>query len=867
MIAEARISEVKAGADIVAVASSYGLTFTQKGKDHFTHCPFHEDQDASFSVNREKGVYHCFGCGAKGNVIQLVEKLAGVGFAEAFELVSGKDMALLPTSSRQNEPLQAKVQLTSAERSELLEESFNQMRVCFGDRPEGRKYLASRGLVSLEGVEVGFCDKNFARRLSDKKRQQLQEVGLLNGHGRAHFAGCVVFPLRDIHHQLQGFYGRKIKGPGKHYYLPGKREGVFSVRNLDARRDKILITESVLDAVSLVEHGFTDVLAMHGTNGWTNHHESFLQKYDYGHVYLLLDGDESGRASAAALAQKLEGGGRRVHVIALAEHEDPNSYLSVNDVSRVAWLEHELKTLDSVGSDAFSLVDEGGHLLGHGSMLQYTITGLSERNFENLRVTLRVERRGSSNLFHVDTVDLYSARHRDRMSEGTSRELGVAVDHVASDLKSLIRLLEERRLLMQKTGGSVHYEMSEGERQEALRALKSPTLIGDLLRDFEDCGSVGEEQGKLLGYVGTVSRLLDKPLGVLIISQSGAGKTTLQEAFCDFVPPEDLMQYTRLSKQSLFYGDLDSLKHKVLAVEEEEGAQDAKYSIRTLQSGQKLSTRTTRTDPKSGRMISEEYTVEGPVFIAISTTNADALDYETRNRFVVLTIDESEEQTKRIHDDTRYAYTLEGQERSARKEKVLARCRNMQRLLKPIKVVNPYAPVLQYPSQRLQSRREFKKYMTLIQSIALLHQYQREVHRADFGDYVEVKPCDVALANDLVRSFFPYSVDELAPHTRSFVQELSRYVRENEGLLTFTRREIRDFTQCSDWHVRKCLSQLEEMEYVRRVSGKQGTQVQYEYLSESLEAIPDVGVLSDAKDLEMLLNAYRSRVSSKSNVA
>ena len=145
-----------------------------------------------------------------------------------------------------------------------------------------------------------------------------------------------------------------------------------------------------------------------------------------------------------------------------------------------------------------------------------------------------------------------------------------------------------------------------------------------------------------------VSRLLSDPLAILILSRSGAGKTRLQDAVCKFVPPESVIQYTRLTGKSLFYKEENSLKHNVLAIEEDEGMQEAMYSIKTLISSQKLSVAATRTDAKTGKLSVDEYTVYGPVVVMVSTTNPNGLTDEEKRRFLILTIDESREQTKSI---------------------------------------------------------------------------------------------------------------------------------------------------------------------------------------------------------------------------
>lgn len=368
-------------------------------------------------------------------------------------------------------------------------------------------------------------------------------------------------------------------------------------------------------------------------------------------------------------------------------------------------------------------------------------------------------------------------------------------------------------------------------------------------------GCIGEETALLVGYLGTVSRLLDDPLGLLIVSRSGAGKSRLQDALCDVVPEEDLVRYTRLTGQALFYKEEDSLSHKVLAVDEEEGAEQAAYSIRNLQSAQVLSVAATRTDPQTGKLKTEEYRVKGPVFILFTTTSPEALDYETRNRFVQVGIDESPEQTRRILERQRQADTLDGVLRNAQANHLQRTHQNVQRLLKPLRVVNPYAPLLTYPDERLMMRREQKKYLTLIKTLALLHQHQRQVHRACRGgvevEYVEVEPADITLANRLARQVLGRSLDELAHPTRRLLGHLVE-LTEGSAPHRFTRKEVRDRTGWTDWQVRVHLQQLVELEYVVVAEGRRGKRLSYELLYDG-DPEAEERYLSGLVDVEQLL--------------
>ena len=145
--------------------------------------------------------------------------------------------------------------------------------------------------------------------------------------------------------------------------------------------------------------------------------------------------------------------------------------------------------------------------------------------------------------------------------------------------------------------------------------LKDPKLLDRILEDFSRCGVVGEETNKLTGYLAAVSRKLERPLAVILQSSSGAaGKSLLMEAILDFVPEEEREKYSALTGMSLFYfTEEKSLRHKLLAVIEEEGAKRASYALKLLQSEGELTIASTGKDPQTGRLVTQEYRVEGPV--------------------------------------------------------------------------------------------------------------------------------------------------------------------------------------------------------------------------------------------------------------
>lgn len=867
-IPEATIREAKEASDLLALCATYGLKLTPKGADYFARCPWHRDDTPSLSITPKKGLFHCFGCGAKGNAIQFVQKMESLSFPEAFTKVvqkNGKNPTATVTATA--------APLTTAHlakhQAATLESALQHMSAALEESPEALAYLVeTRGLKALarrdtrQDLAIGYCPMTFGERFDAAQRRRLLDAGLLGEDGRPHFAGCVVFPLRDTHGALQGLYGRRIEGTG-HVYLKGERRGVFGHPAGEA--ESVYLTESVIDALSLLDLGAPSVLALHGVNGWTPTHEAWLKAKAIRTLYLLLDGDRAGREASVKLTARLKEIGYACHILELPEGEDPNSFFSLAAKPRT------LQDLQALPGFPRAAVHEPPRLKKDGDTYTatlprrvYSITGLSAFGLDRLRVTIKCTKPQNPAAFHIDSLDLYVAKARAAFVDGVCKELGGSPEEIHQELKAFLPLLEAERLKMKDAPEEKPApEMSETEKAEALAALKDPALVQNLMKGFEALGMIGEEKGKLLGYLGTVSRFLEMPLGALIVSRSGAGKTALQDALCSLVPEEALVKYTRLTGQALFYKEREGLKYKVLAIEEEDGMQQALYSIRTLASSQRLTVATTRSDPKTGKLKTDEYTVEGPVFIIIATTNPDALDAETRSRFIILTIDESQEQTRKIMEARKTAYTLAGRIKSMERRDFLTRYRNMQRLLRPLEVVNDYAPYLDYPFDRLQMRREFGKYMTLINSIALLHQHQRPIKTLSLGgrrsDYIEATVEDIALANELVLEFFPNALDELAPHTRRLSDEIGKLIEKKAGETRFTRKELRDFCGWTDWSIRQGLEQLCNLGYVGKVAGQNGVAFLYELLVDARAENRRNLFLTSVDDLKRRLSAAKKK--------
>ncbi|MGH9849007.1 MAG: CHC2 zinc finger domain-containing protein [Blastocatellia bacterium] len=850
MIEQAEIDRVKRETDLVKLIESSGVKLKRKGKQLAGLCPFHDDHTPSLIVDPKKQLWNCLGaCSEGGDVYKWVMKREGVGFREAHERL--ELMQSQPAREREDEP-QSEIGDPQSQDLVWLERATAHYHRRFVETTAAQDYLHSRGITAAEFAatfRIGYADGTLLRIVSAEGRAALKRIGVIAQGGRELMEGCVIFPLPDAGSgRVVSLYGRRCgKDEGlypeqaKHLYLPGPRRGVFNPQG--AREvSEVIITESVIDAAAVWSAGLRNVLAAYGVNGLTDEIVAHLRECRAGRAALLFDSDEAGQWAARRISERLTEVNITTRSVLLPA-KDASAFISQGAGAEAlrALLQAPVETPQSEEDrERIALEKEAdGTLRSAIGNREYRARGLAAVGLDRLKVNLRIKVGGA---FHLDTLDLYQARARAQFAGAAARLCRVDEQKIDADLLILIELLEAARLEMKKEAGTDEERpMTAEERSSALDFLKSGNLRERIVEDFRRCGFEGERETVLTAYLAALSRKLPEPLCALVIARSGAGKSALQDAVCGLTPPEDLVRVTRLTGQALFYKDPDSLKEKLLSIAEEEGAQAAVYSLRTLASDQHLSIAATRTDPQTGKLHTEHYEVHGPVSIIITTTSPEAFDEETRSRFVPLTLDESEAQTKAILERQRRRYSLQGTMERKDSEAVRRLHHNAQRLLSPLEVINPFFNDLSYPSEKLIHRREQKKYLALQAAIALVHQHQREVKRAiseETGaefEYVEVQLEDIALANELTTQALSRALDELAPPVRGMYEEVRRLCEARAVELRcavddvqLSRREIREATGWSDWQVRVYCRQLVELEYLWTTSGANGKRFVYE---------------------------------------
>jgi PHP family Zn ribbon phosphoesterase len=317
-----------------------------------------------------------------------------------------------------------------------------------------------------------------------------------------------------------------------------------------------------------------------------------------------------------------------------------------------------------------------------------------------------------------------------------------------------------------------------------------------------------------------------------------------------------------MTGQSLYYLGETNIKHRILAIVEEEGAEKASYALKLLQSEGELTIASTGKDANTGRMETQEYHVEGPVMIFLTTTAID-IDEELQNRCLTLTVDESREQTERIHALQRQARTLDGLRLRRRRLKMLDLMRNVQRLLEPVDIVNPWADQLTFTAGRTRTRRDHEKYLTLIDAVALLHQHQRrqmpvsKSSGAGAKPYIEVTLEDIELANRLAPELLGRSLDELPPQSRRLLDCIRKLVAErcekeqmDQSTALFSRRELCEYSGWTYSQVKRHLPRLQELELIGARSGRMGSTMRYELFADAHE--PERGESIGLLDVEKL---------------
>jgi len=681
----------------------------------------------------------------------------------------------------------------------------------------GRAVAQSFGLGEriLEQFTVGYANGSLLRAIPSKggSRDVLIGSGLITKDGKEAVTGSLIVPAYDQHENAAGFVAIAKDGSETNYPASLSRLGV----NLTAFAEKeIVFTVSAIEAMKYTQAG---LMAVPVGLELSDEEKDFITKHRPDKAYFAGELPE-----ILGLLQKLQVPCYKISLAFPASEAQTGK--AIKEAEPIG---------DKIGPDAVVRVSDE-FIRFECAARKYEVKELAPGEANRLRVRVQAQ---SGAAFHLDTLDLYAGRSRSSFTRSAAPLFGVSEAAIEGDLCLMIRKLEAIRAMRKRQADEeAGYAMTADEEAEALDYLKKPDVLARVVKDLETMGYVGEEVNKKIGYLITISRKLESPLSGVVISRAGAGKSRLMEVLADMVPPEDLVSYTRITPQALYYAENRSLRHKLMISGEDEGLLGSDYAIRELISSKKIKLAVPVKDAAAGKMKTVEYEVEGPIALLFSTTQP-GIHYENGTRCFTLSLDESPDQTQQVHQVQSRGRTLEGLTRAGETRDMRRLHRNIQRLLKPVRVVNPYAPFLTFPVNRLEYHREFEKYLSLIEAVAFLRQYHKETKKFAYEggelEYIEVGIEDIEEGNKLMTEILGAKASELSRPSsellrliKQMVEEKAREQEITPNAVRFNRRDIREYTGWSDNQIKAHIGQLEELEYLLVGKGERGRMYRYE---------------------------------------
>jgi predicted transcriptional regulator len=475
--------------------------------------------------------------------------------------------------------------------------------------------------------------------------------------------------------------------------------------------------------------------------------------------------------------------------------------------------------------------------------LKFTILGgIRLEGLDRLRVTIRTEmvsRKFPHYLNNPDlaalpmhqSLDLYNDNQVEKLIRKIAERLEVGITPVAQALAAITQQLEKYRteqIAARQTPMEVKKTLSEADTTAAVAFLQQPGLLQQTNELIGRSGIIGETTNRLIMWLIFTSRLTHRPLHIVSFGSSGTGKSHLQEKVGELIPDEDRIEITALTENAFYYFDQAELGHKLILIEDLDGIWSALYPLRELQSKQRISKTVTIKD-RNGCTRTIHLKVHGPVSIAGCTTQ-ESLYEDNANRSFLIYLDETGDQDERIMDYQRKlsAGRIDGQAESQARRLL----QNVQRILQPVSVRNPYAEQLQIPREVFKQRRSNAHYLAFIEVITFYKQYQRDrkVDETTGEIYIETTLEDIREANELLREILLRKSDELNGATRNHLEALKVWLQQN-GESRFTNAGVRSRLRVPISTVKRYHSALLQAGYIKRIADQTTPAYHYEIVS------------------------------------
>ncbi len=710
-------------------------------------------------------------------------------------------------------------------------------------------------LESIKKLELGLTKISPPGEVPEKIYRALKSFGLMDEN----LSGMISLPLRRHDNRITNFCFLSLNGKTDRIIHKG---GLINIKAFAVSK-KIVVVDTLEDYFAYYQQVKENIVPIIQSDRMM---DDFVDAVNSASIEELTLINPS--PYWEHLKEKLGHSDAKIFEISLPEKETVAEFLSKRSPNKLlAFLEsekariiREAKEAQEKEEEYLTMIEDTGELRFIDDERTYRVRGFNRDGFEKIvQMVMDVD----GHMF-PDKVDLARSQGRARFANIAAVEFEMSPEIIRNDLTYIYKKLDELQdtRFREKAGlqeKNVHVITRDDERKAIDRLTKRDLLNEILLKDTERLGFVEEEVNKKLFYLSATSRLTGKPISVLDISPAGTGKSFGLSTIIELMPSDEVLMYSRLTPNALYYKSENELRGKVLYIDEIVGMEESLEPIRMLLSSGELAVSVVEKDARTGTMKTVERRIKVDIPI-LSSGVRDIFDEETLSRFVLTYNDVTSEHLQRILRAQAYKYSLDGEKVHLQKERFFKKHRDIQKTFDSnLVVVNPFAEkIMVNPHLHIVTRKQ-EQYLRLIYNIAFLRQHTRDKRKEidRFGnafDYIEAQREDITTANEIATHVFQFARGDLTKRLRDAYQTIEGFckhtVKEKRiGLyeLKFSRREVRDYAGWDPATTKRLFDELERLEYIRRIRGdRQGMQYLYRLISYETALEEDLQLLDAA---------------------
>jgi DNA primase len=580
------IPEIKTQLSIATVLAHYGLKPDSNNK---LCCPFHVDDTPSLQVYPKTNTWHCFGCGKGADVLDFI------GYKEECNVhnsaLIATELTGVQVAQAESKPIIKREGLTL----ELvqLNDVFPKMKSNLRQSKDAQAYLLQRGL-DVNILEIGY-----------------------NGRTYKDLKHCITFALRDVQNNVSGMYGRSVfdNANAKHFYLK-ESTGLYPCYPKENTL-KLIITESIIDAATLLQlptiTNNYSILACYGTNRLNDEIQQAIKVLpNLQEIIFAFDNDTAGNTAVAKYAEQLKNEQLIISTLVLPNKDINETYLSHNEEVFTHLLEErkvlhgninkplEALVLNPVVEPSQSeievqyentLTQQGDKLIYTNEHVTATVWGgIDVYNIKRLRATLHLQSRANDYLEYRDTVDLYSHSVTQKLIREASERLETGTIAMQKTIVALTKALENYREQERENYAREKEALTNRsletfttiETEQAITFLQQPNLMQLTQQHIEKIGLVGEEEKGMLLFFILLTRMFKTPLHAVVQGKSGSGKTYLLKKIASLIPNAHICVTTAITENTLYHSPKGFWVHKILLIEDLDGAAGATCRYESL---------------------------------------------------------------------------------------------------------------------------------------------------------------------------------------------------------------------------------------------------------------------------------------------